>query len=468
MSGLFRSPIRLFRASRTRVHLPGLGLLVLSLTAGGASGSPSGAAQQIDCDAVNVGVLNVEIAGTERKTRTITLKAGESLDFTFVSDAGPLGSLALVAGPGSPSRLLAGPPGTTATFVAPAPGIYRFELAAGGDTGATFTATCTSSQMAQQSETTGAPSTTSNFLAEFPMLDMLPPPEDPAYRIDPETWQFVQDEAKAEPGTPRAKLDPAALAAVRRNGVNVWLGANGERISLTAPAKPSPKADANALSGGGLNYEVLPQIMVGALVQLDPQGSHIDHGPPSLLDRGWMAGPMTSVRLAPGISLDARAAWGESQPAITHLSAGGPGAERHQVNARLANTQAFGRWRFSSTMAVDYLEVRRHSAGPATDDTLAPRAVGSGHVNIRPELSYRLDVDGSTFIEPKAAISSLWDIESLSALAPTDDLRLKAEAGITFGTSTGTTLQATGALQEGAGDATDVWSGRLQLKVPLK
>src|SRR5690606_37748958 len=116
---------------------------------------------------------------------------------------------------------------------------------------------------------------------------------------------------------------------------------------------------------------------------------------------------------------------------------------------------------------VDYLEQTQGLA----DTEAGPRTTGSGHVDIRPELSYRLDVDGSTFIEPKAAISSFWDIDSLSALGPRsgpEDLRLKAEAGLTVGTSTGTTLQASGTVQEGTGEGADVWSGRLQLKVPLK
>src|SRR5690606_40193742 len=76
---------------------------------------------------------------------------------------------------------------------------------------------------------------------------------------------------------------------------------------------------------------------------------------------------------------------------------------------RFRSTQAFGNWRLSSTMALDYLEQTR----AATDEPV-PQTIGSGKVSIRPELSYRLNVDGSAFIEPKAAISSFWDIDRKS------------------------------------------------------
>jgi len=468
-SELFMSHTGPFRvANRMRSLVPALGLVLLSFTTGVASGSPSSTTQRIDCDAINAGILKTELTGAARTTRAVTLEAGEALEFSFDSVAGRTGSLALVAGPGSPRRLLAGPAGTTARFVAPMQGTFEFALASDSELGATFTAICTPVQSAEQSDSEGNRPTArqpAGLHAGVPDPDQLPAPETPALRIDSEAWRSVLDRQLKELDASSVTASPAGLAPVRRDGVDVWLGADGKRVSLTAPPKSPPNADASALSEGGLNYELLPQIMVGALVQLEPQG------PPSLLERSWMAGPMTSLKLAPGISLDARAAWGESRPAASQLSAGGPGAERHQVNARLANTQTFGRWRFSSSMAVDYLEITRQSAGLSADDPNAPQTVGSGHVSIRPELSYRLDVDGSTFIEPKAAISSLWDIESLSELAPglgPEAMRLKAEAGVTIGTSSGTTLQATGALQEGAGDATDVWSGRLQLKVPLK
>jgi hypothetical protein len=91
---------------------------------------------------------------------------------------------------------------------------------------------------------------------------------------------------------------------------------------------------------------------------------------------------------------------------------------------------------------------------------------------VTPELAYRIELPQAMFIEPKAAVGSFWDIEDLSRLAPHgpghEDLRLKAGAGVTVGGIDGTKLEVGGGVEGGGPAAPDVWSGRLQLSVPLK
>lgn len=469
---LMRRTAPFFAGARMPLLASGCGVMLLSLTAVAANGNPSDAAQAIDCEAVNDGALNVELAGMARTTRTVTLRAGERLDFAFETVAGPFGSLTLVAGRGSPRPLLAGPAGTTVRFLAPVPGTFGFEFAAEGEADAAFTVTCSPAQSAQPGENRAgsfASRRAARLLAETPKLGALPEPEIPADGIDPETWDLLQVGSlpAADQSIVRRKPTIGRSGSIKSpDGLDVWLQANGNRYSLSEPKKAPPDSDAAAVSGAGLHYKVLPQIMVGALLNFDQQGEQIVKAPLSLSDRGWMAGPVTTVQLVPGISLDARAAWGESQPAAPYSAASGMGADRHLVNARLANTQTFGHWRFSPSVVVNYSEEKQHAADPS-----AAQSSGSGRVDIRPELSYRLNLDGSTFVEPKAAVSSFWDIDGLSRLAPgssEQDVRLKAEAGVTIGTITGTRLHATGGVEEGGSGAQDVWSGRFQLSVPLK
>lgn len=463
------------RAARRATLVPGIGLLALSLTAVAANGSPSSAAQAIDCDAISGQALNIELAGLEQTSRVIMLRAGEALDFALETTAADsFGSLTLVAGATSPRPLVAGPAGTTVRFVAPAQGTFEFEFAREGEGEASFTVACTPAESAQDSARQNdslAAQRAAELLAEIPKLRALPDPEISAYDIDVDKWSFDRDGRLA--ADTRRKPATRDLHTVRTpTALEVWLGANGERVPLSAQRKPPRDSGATVVSGAGLNYELMPQIMVGALLQFDQQGGNSMYGPPSLLDQGWVAGPVTTVRLAPGISFDARAAWGESGSASPWSAAESSAAERRLVNARLSATRTFGHWRFSPNVVVDYSEATQRSADPSGADGSALRTVGSGRVNIRPEISYRLDIDGSTFIEPKAAISSFWDIDSLSNLAPgssgQEALRLKAEAGVTIGTTTGTTLQAIGAIEEDSAGAEDIWSGRFQLSVPLK
>jgi len=47
-------------------------------------------------------------------------------------------------------------------------------------------------------------------------------------------------------------------------------------------------------------------------------------------------------------------------------------------------------------------------------------------------------------------------------------MRLKAQGGVTIGSMDGTKLEVGGGVEGGGPAAPDVWSGRLQLSVPLK
>lgn len=467
-----------FAMARMPLLASSFGLMLLSLPAVAANDSPLDSARDIDCNAVNSGNLNVELAGIARATRVVKLRAGETLDFALETVPGPFGSLTLVTGKGSPRPLLAGPTGTTVRFVAPAQGTFGFEFSAEGEADAAFTVSCAPAQSAQQSgNRTGsfASQRAAKLLAKSSKLRALPEPEPPADSIDPETWKLILDSqltAVDPSGAPRKSVVGNLGMVKPPDDLDVWLQAGGKRYPLGEQKKAPLESNAAAVSGGGLNFKVLPQIMIGAGVQFDQPGEQLKNAPLSLSDRGWMAGPVTTVQLVPGISLDARAAWGESQPAAPYSAASGMGADRHLVNARLANTQMFGNWRFSPSVAVNYQEETQLSSGPSTDGGLVSQTFASGRVDIRPELSYRLDVDGSTFVEPKLAIGSFWDINGLSRLTPGSSeheaARIKAEAGVTIGSITGTKLQATGGVEQGSPGAADTWSGRFQLSVPLK
>jgi hypothetical protein len=96
--------------------------------------------------------------------------------------------------------------------------------------------------------------------------------------------------------------------------------------------------------------------------------------------------------------------------------------------------------------------------------------VGSGRIDVGPELSYRIELPRAAFIEPRAVLGGFWGLDSLAkpVAGAHPEPRLKAEAGVTLGIRDGPKLQALGVLEEGDGTSPDVWSGRVQLNVPLK
>jgi hypothetical protein len=218
----------------------------------------------------------------------------------------------------------------------------------------------------------------------------------------------------------------------------------------------------------GVNYKLRSAILVGAMAQFDPAGDALFGSQRSLSDHSWMAGPTTTIHFAPGLTLEARAAWGMGEAGADELAgAAGPGAQRRLVSARLANLHAHGAWRFTPSVNITRLwEELPHA--PAE----LPHMAGTARVDIAPEIAYRFDFARSAFIEPKAVLGGFWTFDDFSRTAPGLSMhaepRLKAEAGVTFGVVDGPKLQALGGVEGGDATAPDVWTGRLQFSVPLR
>jgi hypothetical protein len=144
------------------------------------------------------------------------------------------------------------------------------------------------------------------------------------------------------------------------------------------------------------------------------------------------------------------------------------GADRRLIDAKLSSTQTFGAWRFSPSVAMNLEETRQVLGG---HDGQAGLAATAGRVDVRPELAYRFDMGQSFFIEPKAAIGGVWDLDSAAvanASTAHGAMRLKADTGVMIGAGNGTKLELGAGVEESAVNGPNVWSGRLQLNVPVK
>ena len=263
---------------------------------------------------------------------------------------------------------------------------------------------------------------------------------------------------------PLALNTPQSLAAKSGNAGAVatakawdlqWLG--GEQSGTTAPATKY-----------GVNLKLQPAIMVGMLAQFDHKGDPL-LGPSVLSDQTWRAGPVTNVQLGGGLTLDARAAWGPTDPG---LSAIGHAGDRQTLDARLASKQEAGPWRFTPSIGLSRVQEKLGSSPvEQSAETASQQTVESGRLDVKPEVAYRVDMGHSLFIEPKIMVGTFWNLgEAASAItsgAP-HGARHMAETGITVGTVDGTKFQVGGSIEEGATPADNVWSGKMQLNIPLK
>src|SRR5262249_30751144 len=169
-----------------------------------------------------------------------------------------------------------------------------------------------------------------------------------------------------------------------------------------------------------------------------------------------VAGPVMSVLLGSGLSLDARAAWGLADPVT------GRAANREAFDARLTSKQEAGPWRFSPSIGFAYAQEKLGIAGATVVPGLQP--TDSGRVEVRPEMAYRIDMGQSLYIEPKIMLGTFWNLGD----AMTREPRHMAETGITFGAVGGTQLQVGGGVEEGETRSETVWTGKVQLNIPLK
>ena len=124
---------------------------------------------------------------------------------------------------------------------------------------------------------------------------------------------------------------------------------------------------------------------------------------------------------------------------------------------------------FAPSLAVRYFE-EATAATPVLSPELAG-GPGVGRVDLLPEISRRYQMNSDTFVEPRFAVGGFWALDDLahtpSAHGAMTDVRLKAEAGVSLGVKEGASLSAVGGVEQGAEAAENVWSGQLQLKVPL-
>ena len=98
---------------------------------------------------------------------------------------------------------------------------------------------------------------------------------------------------------------------------------------------------------------------------------------------------------------------------------------------------------------------------------------GTGRLDVLPEMKRRFDLNSDTYVEPRIAAGGFLSFDDINRLGPrgmtmTDpDLHWKAEAGVAVGKKDSMSLEAKGGVETGGAAATDTWSGRLQLNMPL-
>jgi len=423
------------------------------------------AASSSGCAAANRGSLNQTLGAGATTSRQVRLDSGDTL---ALSASGA--TVSVNSGDATPLALIGGA-GSTA-YKAPATADYTF-IFEGTQAAGTVSVSCISAQ---------AEAANSEFLNRRKSL--LTAREPDRLRIDRAPTPIanpdkplgssvgVDDQGRArnvEFSVSLSELQAASKGSskIEPGLVDFWLEGRMQNYDSVS-----------AVGAGGGNLGVLylgtrtmfgPDIMLGALAQLDRGLESAKYDEAEFAAKGWMFGPYVSMKLGSGIVFDGRAAWGETQNAVAGTEIDNSHTGRRLMRGKLTGTRDYQGWKVAPSIGLVYVEDTMRDA--STGDAMA---AGTGRVEVVPEVSRRFKVDDKTFFEPKAGVGAFVGFDDLSALNPTTtdlsggDVQLRAQAGFAVGVEDGTNLQATGAVESSAAKSSDNnWTGRLQLNVPL-
>ena len=309
----------------------------------------------------------------------------------------------LSAAPERPRRLIGGTSAAATTFKAPAASSYVFQFAATGGAAA--------ASASRARRRTQRPPTQPSSIVARRLLNARDPDR---LRIDRAATPIMNADkplsstvAVDDDGQPKdvefsVSFSEISCGGQWQQGRSLASSISGCKGACRATLRPaSIRARATAISASlylGTRSMIGPDIMLGALAQLDRGVESSKYDAPEMAAKGWMAGPYMSCSLAPASCFDGRAAWGETENAVASPDIDDSLTARRLVRGKLTGTRELSAGTSRPASALVYVEdaVRDSASGEA-------RAAGTGKVEVLPEVSKRFAVDDVTFIEPRAA-----------------------------------------------------------------
>lgn len=421
--------------------------------------------ESVGCSDVNRGLLNINFSSSSPISRQLMLEQGDSIAFSASGAA-----VALTGGAMAPLTLVS-TGGSSGSFKAPRNGTYTFQITAatGAAGSSSVAASCSSGRAAANAAFLNRRKSLLNSRDPDRLrIDRPTTPIDNAEKPLSSTVTLDNDGRAKDVGfsvslseitaaTNGGKIDPGI--------VDFWL--EGRMQNYETGGSAARDAGNLGVLYVGTRSMVGPDIMVGAMAQFDRGVESALDGTDQMRAEGWMVGPYVSMKVAPGVVFDGRAAWGETVSAVTSPDIDSGFTQRSLLRGKLTGTRDYSGWKVAPSVSMVYIE------DAVRDSNGAMKTAGSGKVEVLPEVTRRFEFDDKTFIQPRAAVGAFVGFDDLDAINPMvttvnpTDVQLKAEAGVVFGVKDGSTLQATGGVESGTTSGTENWRGRLQWNMPL-
>ncbi len=226
----------------------------------------------------------------------------------------------------------------------------------------------------------------------------------------------------------------------------------------------------------GADYKLGSRVLIGVLGQFDHLSQDWQTPTASASGNGWMAGPYATVKLFDHLYFDGRAAWGQS---FNRISPFGTYTDSFDTRRWLVRGGLIGDWRSGNWVLQphsDVVYVEEHQLGYTDTNGIAipDQTVSLGQLDFGPSVAYQMVTPSGVVIEPRAELTGIWafiqDSSRSLSFAPDagEELRGKAELGVTVRGQRGVALQAAGSYDGIGTNDYNALSGRVRLTVPLQ
>jgi outer membrane autotransporter protein len=181
------------------------------------------------------------------------------------------------------------------------------------------------------------------------------------------------------------------------------------------------------------------------------------------------------MRLSSNLFFQARAAWGRTDVKVDldDTLQDKFDAERWLVRGTLLGQWRWGAWQFRPRASVGYIEEHQESYASVVGTTIPSQTIALGQAKLGPEVGYRYRLANGAIVEPRLLVEGIWNFLREGGSVDIDDLafgeevRARAEAGVSLRTAGGATFGAAVSYDGiGSGDFQAV-GGRLRVQVPL-
>ena len=182
----------------------------------------------------------------------------------------------------------------------------------------------------------------------------------------------------------------------------------------------------------GADYRFGKNLLVGGLVQFDsfsPSGT-VRAG--TARGSGWMAGPYVTVRIAPNLYADARAAWGTSNNTISPL---GTFSDPFSTSRGLYSASLIGQFdignstQFRPEIAIRHLEEKQKAYTDSFGISIPGQSVAQGDIAFRPRIQHSVALRGGWTLRPYFAADGIYTYGLERQTVFADQFRMRVEGG---------------------------------------